>query len=334
MYKIRYEMENLYHFLKKKLSNKGCRCSVIAAIAVLSGSLYFYHAEVPQVLGQSEIGSLQDAAVPAQGQKVMVFSPHPDDETIGVGGYIAQSVKDGAAVRIVLVTNGNEHHQEVLRYSEFRKATGILGVPESNLVFLNFPDGELREQNESTLYRASKEQIDLYNPDVVIYPDPRDYNPDHSTTGRIVEKILRIEPHKRIMYRYLVHYELLYPRPRKFNLSLYLLPPKHLLTSDTEWRQYTLPQNIEDLKMQAVFTYRSQLKDRWLRGLLLSCIRKDEILDTPEDSVARLNSATAFSRLLNDTSSWTSRAFLDYLWQVKNELKLLFQVQTRRAGWH
>jgi LmbE family N-acetylglucosaminyl deacetylase len=278
-----YWIGNLPSLLKKKLNSKECRSFIIAAIVVLSGSLYFYHAEIPRVLAQSAIGSLNETVAPAEGQRVLVFSPHPDDETIAVGGYIAQSRKEGADIRIVLVTNGNYHHEEALRYSEFKKATGILGVPESNLIFLNFPDGKLREQNEATLYKALKEQVDLYNPDIVIYPDPRDYNPDHSTTGRIVEKILKAEPHKRIVYRYLVHYELLYPRPREFDPNLYLLPPRHLLTSDTEWQQFPLSQNIENLKMQAIFVYKSQLNDPWLKGLLLSSIRRNELLAIPKD---------------------------------------------------
>jgi hypothetical protein len=32
-------------------------------------------------------------------QKVLVFSPHPDDETIAAGGYIIKSVKNGADVK-------------------------------------------------------------------------------------------------------------------------------------------------------------------------------------------------------------------------------------------
>ena len=276
-------MGKLVDLIITKLSKGRNRWFAVTAVIVLFGSLYFYHAEVPQVLPQSAIYSLNDAATPTQGQKVLVFSPHPDDETIGVGGYIAQSRREGADVRIVLVTDGNKHHNEAIRYSEFKKATAILGVTESNLVFLNFPDGKLREQDESTLYNALKEQIDLYNPDIVIYPHPRDANPDHSTIGRIVEGIVKTESSKRTAYEYLVHYELLYPRPRKFAPNLYLLPPKSILSFDKEWRRFPLPQEIEDLKMTATFTYKSQLNDPWLHGLLLSSIRRNELLAIPKD---------------------------------------------------
>jgi LmbE family N-acetylglucosaminyl deacetylase len=281
--KSKHTIRNLSNLLRTRFGKRRriWFLAVAAAIALLGG-MYFYHGEVPQVLAQSAISSLNDAMVPASGQRILVFSPHPDDETIGVGGYIAQSRKDGADVRIVLVTDGNRHNQKDLRYSEFKKATGILGVPESDLVFLNFPDGKLREQSESALYEAFKEQIDSYSPDIVIYPHPRDANPDHSTTGRIVEEILRAESQKRIAYEYLVHYELLYPRLREFDPKFYLLPPKHLLALDPEWQQFPLSQDTEDLKGEAILTYKSQLNDRWLKGLLLSSIRRNELLAVPK----------------------------------------------------
>jgi hypothetical protein len=59
----------------------------------------------------------------------------------------AKSIKNGAEIRIVLVTNGNMHHNEDIRYTEFKKATGIMGVSESNLVFMGLQDGKLRESD-------------------------------------------------------------------------------------------------------------------------------------------------------------------------------------------
>lgn len=274
-------MGNPSSLMKRKPSRRAILWFIIAAIIALFGGLYLYRAEVPQVLAQSAIGSLQDAGAAANGQKVLVFSPHPDDETIAIGGYIAQSIKDGAEVKIVLVTDGNWHHQKDLRYSEFKKATGILGVTENNLVFLNFPDGRLRKQNPTMLYKALKEQIDLYDPDIVIFPTPRDYNPDHSTIGRLMEEILEAEPQERTVYEYLVHYEILYPRPRKFDPNLNLLPPDKLITAD-QWQCFPLSQDIENLKMSAIFTYKSQLNDHWLKGLLLSYVRRNELLAIPK----------------------------------------------------
>lgn len=267
----------------KKQSNRGVyRWMAIFAIPILLGSVLFYRAEVPQVIAQSSVSSLNSVTAAVKGQKVLVFSPHPDDETIGVGGYIAASRKEGADVKIVLVTNGDWHHQRDERYSEFEKATAILGVTENDLVFLNFPDAKLRQQNQSVLYAAFKEQLDAYNPDIVIIPLPQDYNPDHSTIGKIMETILKAEQQKRTVYEYLVHYEILYPSPRKYDTNLFLSPPKKLITSD-RWQRFELSQDVEDLKKTAIFAYKTQLDDPWLNGLLLSHIRRNELLAISKD---------------------------------------------------
>ncbi|MEI6861832.1 MAG: PIG-L family deacetylase, partial [Verrucomicrobiota bacterium] len=38
--------------------------------------------------------------------RVTVLAPHPDDEALGTGGLIQQALARGAAVRVVLLTDG------------------------------------------------------------------------------------------------------------------------------------------------------------------------------------------------------------------------------------
>jgi LmbE family N-acetylglucosaminyl deacetylase len=276
-------MKNLFNSLK--LSGRRRRRFIIVAIVALVSGLCFYHSEVPQVLAQPAIGALANVVAPANGQKVLVFSPHPDDETIGVGGYIAQSIRNGADVRIVLVTNGNHSGEEAIRYAEFKKATGILGVPETSLIFLNFPDGSLRTTNETVLEAALQVQIDQFHPDIIIYPHPRDHNPDHAAIGRAVTAILESGHYNITAYEYLVHYELIWPQPWKFAPDLYLLPPKNLTSPGNQWMAFTLTQDVEKQKEEAIFTYQSQLRYPWLHRLLLSSIRKNELLAVPKVSL-------------------------------------------------
>ena len=265
------------------VKNKLCKSRILQfTLVVLAFFLgigcLLYPLNVPAVLAKSSVESLPDVLMPQSGQKVLVFAPHPDDETIGVGGYITESLKDGAYVRIVLVTNGNFHGNEQVRYAEFKKATQILGVPESNLVFLGFPDGKIDKMDPTTLYTSLKTQIDQYNPDILIYPNIRDANPDHSTIGKVVEDILKAEPHKIIDYEYLVHYRHIWPRPREFAPKLDLSPPDQLINADTSWEKIALSQNVENLKSKAIHAYDSQLDNPWLNGLLQSSIRKNELL--------------------------------------------------------
>ena len=262
-------------FLKLELLMLGI-LSIIACI--------LYVSDVPPVMAQDGTAALPEVVMPQSGQRVLVFSPHPDDESIGVGGYIAQSIANGANVEIVLVTNGNFHGNEQERYAEFKKATQILGVPESNLVFLGFPDGKLDKMDPTVLSVALQSQIEQFNPDIIIYPDAQDMNPDHWTIGKAVQKILAADPQQITSYEYLVHFKLIWPRPRELAPNLGLSPPERLINADTTWEKVPLSQNIENIKSEAIHTYRSQLENEWLHGLLLSSIRKNELLAIPKNS--------------------------------------------------
>ena len=269
--------------IKTKFVNKRFfKLELLALGILLIIACILYVTDVPPVMAQDVAAALPDVLMPQSGQRVLVFSPHPDDESIGVGGYIAQSIANGANVEIVLVTNGNFHGNEQERYAEFKAATHILGVSESNLVFLGFPDGKLDEMDPTALSAALQSQIEQFNPNIIIYPDVEDANPDHSTIGKAVQKILAADSQQITSYEYLVHFKLIWPRPRELAPNLDLSPPERLINADTTWEKVPLPQNIENIKSEAIHIYRSQLENEWLHGLLLSSIRKNELLVVPK----------------------------------------------------
>lgn len=247
---------------------------IILIVCILAGWLLY--ARYTQVMPQPTIFLLNDVVLPKQGQKVVIFSPHPDDETIGAGGYIVQSIKNGSTVYIVLVTDGNKHGLEKKRYEEFEKATYILGIPKENLVFLNYPDGKLQKENENDLLQNFKIWINKFSPDIIIYPDKNDHHPDHFTTSKVVEEILKQNKQKINSYQYLVHHPR-FPQPQKFDPSLFLLPPISMINFNKEWQRLILNQEIEDQKNEAVLSYKTQLKEIIPRQLLLSLIRKNEL---------------------------------------------------------
>jgi LmbE family N-acetylglucosaminyl deacetylase len=277
-------MEKLFKELCFKLSAKWFRYLAIAIVSILAVSLLFYFLEVPPVMAQSMVSKLGFLSVATAGQKVLFFSPHADDESIAAGGYIAQSVINGADVTIVMVTNSNAQGIEATRYAEFKKATSILGVPEANLVFLGFPDGELDSINKAELQAALQQQIDKYNPDIIVYPSPHDYNSDHRTIGKAMEMILKTESTPIAAYSYLVHYELDYPKPRKLAPADYIMPPEHLAKAEKEWLSFDLSSSVESCKEKAIYTYQSQIHDLELNGLMHGNIRKNEIF-----AISKLN---------------------------------------------
>jgi LmbE family N-acetylglucosaminyl deacetylase len=92
----------------------------------------------------------------------MIFSPHPDDESLGAGGLIQRVLEAGGRVKVVFMTNGdgfpegvekedrisNPTAKNYTRYGEERrleamKAVTTLGLKEHDVIFLGFPDGGL-----------------------------------------------------------------------------------------------------------------------------------------------------------------------------------------------
>ena len=77
-----------------------------------------------------------------QARKVLVFAPHPDDETLGCGGTLARLALH-CPVKVVLVTDGSgagglPPGADTIRQAEFVRALAVLGVTDS--AQLNQPD--------------------------------------------------------------------------------------------------------------------------------------------------------------------------------------------------
>jgi len=121
---------------------------VIFLFILASVVYYFYYIRENQLFPKATLYFMDDLKMPKADQKVLIFSPHPDDETIAAGGLIYESILSKAQVKIVLVTDGNKHHLKDKRYTEFEEATSVLGVKKEDLTFLNYKDGELGREDK------------------------------------------------------------------------------------------------------------------------------------------------------------------------------------------
>jgi LmbE family N-acetylglucosaminyl deacetylase len=133
-------------------------------------------------------------------QKIVVFAPHPDDESAGCGGLIAKRISQGYDALIVVMTDGRHAFSESLgihsdpspeelktiRKEEIRRAMKILGLPEENLIFLDFEDGRLRENAEKAEELVAQ-ILEKNRPEEVYFPAENDHHKDHKATNRIVK---------------------------------------------------------------------------------------------------------------------------------------------------
>jgi len=254
---------------------------VLIAVGLISSwGVYSWYS---QVLPEPAIYLIDDINPPSSGERILVFSPHPDDETIGVGGYIAESISKKAEVWIVLITDGNKHNLKNQRYKEFKSATSILGVPEDHLIFLNYPDGALKRQNLAQVKLSFEEIVLRINPQIIFAPHPLDRHPDHSTAGQIIEELLSSKKEVQL-YFYLVHHNR-YPKPKKFAPERHLLPPVRMIVGDKSWQRFMLSPEIRDQKLRAVLQYKTQLnhyRNPFLRSLLLGLVRENELFAIPK----------------------------------------------------
>ena len=85
-------------------------------------------------------------------KKVLVFTPHPDDDTWGGGGTLALLAKNGNQIRIVIYTNDDKgsFDEEMtsqrlarIRKAEEETAVEALGIPKANIFWMGYNDGEL-----------------------------------------------------------------------------------------------------------------------------------------------------------------------------------------------
>ncbi|HYC62641.1 MAG TPA: PIG-L family deacetylase, partial [Thermoanaerobaculia bacterium] len=84
-----------------------------------------------------------------RGERLLVLAPHPDDEVIGCGGVVAQHLREGRAVRIVIATDGAEAGDASSREEESRRALSLLG--DADLHFLRIPDRTLGDNASDSL---------------------------------------------------------------------------------------------------------------------------------------------------------------------------------------
>jgi LmbE family N-acetylglucosaminyl deacetylase len=123
----------------------------------------------------------------------LVIAPHPDDETLGAGGWIAAQRLRGVDIVVAAVTDGERAYGETPGLAEARRleqneALARLGVPSEKIVRLGLPDSDVTTW-ESELAERLAPLISAKTH--VIAPWKGDCHPDHQACGRAAEQVAR-----------------------------------------------------------------------------------------------------------------------------------------------
>jgi LmbE family N-acetylglucosaminyl deacetylase len=162
--------------------------------------------------------------------RLLVFAPHPDDESLACGILLQRAVEAGAAICVIYLTDGenNPWPQRYLsrrwrlnasdrqRWAKLRRrealaALRVLGVSPADARFLGWPDQGLARLLESDAGAATarlRYLIREWSPSDVVGPDPADCHPDHRAFGAMLKGLCADGPAASVPPRclsYIVH---------------------------------------------------------------------------------------------------------------------------------
>ena len=174
----------------------------------------------------------------------LIVAPHPDDETIGAFGLMRHLVRHGTDVRITVVTNGAASHKSkawpparliARRRHETRHALARIGIPQTAITFLGFPDSGLQDMPPTGFSRLKQKLAQGQEPDLVVRPSVFDFHADHRIVARACQET--------------------WP-PRVHQLTYLVWPDA---SQPTNPPRYKLPlKDSRLMKAAAIATYRSQ----------------------------------------------------------------------------
>jgi len=113
-------------------------------------------------------------------KRILVVAPHPDDETLGVGGTIAKYSANGDEVFVLIVSGhlppiySRKIYEKTV--SEAYSAFSLLGVKKST--FLEIPATMIGDQPLHELNARISKVVNDFNPHIVLCPYP-DRHIDH-----------------------------------------------------------------------------------------------------------------------------------------------------------
>ena len=126
-------------------------------------------------------------------KKILVLSPHPDDESLGCGGTLRKHIVEGDEAHVIFITSGergghgrSREETTQIREKEANEAASILGL--SKIEFWREPNGGFRV-SERIVKRLQKKLIE-WRPDVIYVTHEREMHPEHRAAARLVERAL------------------------------------------------------------------------------------------------------------------------------------------------
>jgi len=135
-------------------------------------------------------------------RKFCVLAPHPDDESLGCGGLIAEACARGRPPVVAILTDGAGSHPHSriwprarlasLRADEVRAAAACLGLPPDQLVMLGAPDGGAPHEGPAAAALAARLAALAAGCGAILTSWRHDPHTDHAAAWAIASEAARL----------------------------------------------------------------------------------------------------------------------------------------------
>jgi N-acetylglucosamine malate deacetylase 1 len=185
-------------------------------------------------------------------KKILILSPHADDEILGCGGTISKYSNEGYSIYVLVMTNANRGAPEIYSIKEInhiRKESKLANnfIGTKKLFFEDLPALNL---NLYPIYKISniiEKYISTIKPEIIFIPSINDIHEDHKVIFKAAKIATRMN--KKSNLKKILSYEVL---------------------SETEWNEneksfspnyfVRLNKSHIDKKIKAFLKYKSQVK--------------------------------------------------------------------------
>ena len=139
---------------------------------------------------------------------ILAIAPHPDDETLGCGGFLATAASRGAKITVLFLTSGEKglpckppDQARAVREAEARAAMDALGLNGAEVHFTGFPDGDLA-RHETAIAGYIEGTINRLQPDLILMPHASDPHQDHQIAARCARRAAERSDSAILLYEY------------------------------------------------------------------------------------------------------------------------------------
>jgi LmbE family N-acetylglucosaminyl deacetylase len=184
----------------------------------------------------------------------LLLAPHPDDESLGCGGLIAEACSRNNPPVVVVLTDGTMSHPsslshprqrlKALREAETRTAVEILGLPADRLFFLGFPDGGAPREGSGRALAAAQvaHLVRLHGATSILATWEHDPHDDHLAAHLIAQEAAHLTGARLVSYP----------------VWGWTLPPRHLLPNQTVQGARLDIARYQAVKRRAIAAHASQ----------------------------------------------------------------------------